>query len=58
MLATGSHRTDEWFLSAVAAGDLVELLDKPAREGQLRGRLTVLVGTSGSWHTTLAGLFQ
>lgn len=56
--ATEYLRDDEAFLAVVTAEPLATFFQKPAREGKLYDRLTMIIGTPGSGKTTLARLFQ
>ena len=56
--ATEYLRDDEAFLAAVTPEPLTTFFQKPAREGRLYDRLTMVIGTPGSGKTTLARLFQ
>ena len=51
-------RDDEAFLAVVTPEPLATFFHKPAREGRLFDRLTMIIGTPGSGKTTLARLFQ
>jgi len=56
--ATEYLRDDEAFLAVVTPEPLATFFQKPAREGKLYDRLTMIIGTPGSGKTTLARLFQ
>src|SRR5215468_5913904 len=56
--ATEYLRDDEAFLAVVTPEPLVTFFQKPAQEGRLYDRLTMIIGTPGSGKTTLARLFQ
>lgn len=56
--ATEYLRDDEAFLAVVTPEPLATFFQKPAEEGRLYDRLTMIVGTPGSGKTTLARLFQ
>jgi len=56
--ATEYLREDEAFLAVVTPEPLATFFQKPAREGRLYDRLTMIIGTPGSGKTTLARLFQ
>ena len=56
--ATEYLRDDEAFLAYVTPEPLVTFFKKPAKEGRLYDRLTMIIGTPGSGKTTLARLFQ
>lgn len=56
--ATEYLRDDEAFLAVVTPEPLATFFQKPAAEGRLYDRLTMIVGTPGSGKTTLARLFQ
>jgi len=56
--ATEYLRDDEAFLAVVTPEPLATFFQKPAKEGKLYDRLTMIVGTPGSGKTTLARLFQ
>jgi len=56
--ATEYLRDDEAFLAVVTPEPLETFFQKPAKEGRLYDRLTMVVGTPGSGKTTLARLFQ
>ena len=51
-------RDDEAFLAVVTPEPLATFFQKPAKEGKLYDRLTMIIGTPGSGKTTLARLFQ
>jgi hypothetical protein len=56
--ATEYLRDDEAFLAVVTPEPLATFFQKPAQEGRLYDRLTMIIGTPGSGKTTLARLFQ
>ncbi len=56
--ATEYLRDDEAFLAVVTPEPLATFFQKPATEGRLYDRLTMIIGTPGSGKTTLARLFQ
>lgn len=56
--ATEYLRDDEAFLAVVTPEPLATFFQKPAKEGRLYDRLTMIIGTPGSGKTTLARLFQ
>ena len=56
--ATEYLRDDEAFLAVVTPEPLTTFFQKPAKEGRLYDRLTMIIGTPGSGKTTLARLFQ
>lgn len=56
--ATEYLRDDEAFLAVVTPEPLATFFQKPAKEGKLYDRLTMIIGTPGSGKTTLARLFQ
>ncbi|MGH8584620.1 MAG: hypothetical protein ACREWG_18010 [Gammaproteobacteria bacterium] len=56
--ATEYLRDDEAFLAVVTPEPLATFFQKPAQEGRLYDRLSVIIGTPGSGKTTLARLFQ
>jgi hypothetical protein len=56
--ATEYLRDDEAFLAVVTPEPLVTFFQKPAKDGRLYDRLTMIIGTPGSGKTTLARLFQ
>ncbi|MGR4866727.1 hypothetical protein [Caulobacter sp. LARHSG274] len=56
--ATEYLRDDEAFLAVVTPEPLATFFQKPAVEGRLYDRLTMIIGTPGSGKTTLARLFQ
>lgn len=56
--ATEYLRDDEAFLAIVTPEPLATFFQKPAQEGRLYDRLSVIIGTPGSGKTTLARLFQ
>lgn len=56
--ATEYLRDDEAFLAVVTPEPLATFFKKPAEEGRLYDRLTMIIGTPGSGKTTLARLFQ
>ena len=56
--ATEYLRDDEAFLAVVTPEPLATFFQKPALEGRLYDRLTMIIGTPGSGKTTLARLFQ
>jgi hypothetical protein len=56
--ATEYLRDDEAFLAVVTPEPLATFFQKPAEEGRLYDRLTMIIGTPGSGKTTLARLFQ
>lgn len=56
--ATEYLRDDEAFLAIVTPEPLATFFQKPADEGRLYDRLTMIIGTPGSGKTTLARLFQ
>lgn len=56
--ATEYLRDDEAFLAVVTPRPLTTFFGKPARDGRLYDRLTMVIGTPGSGKTTLARLFQ
>ena len=56
--ATEYLRDNEAFLALVSPEPLTTFFEKPANEGRLYDRLTVIIGTPGSGKTTLARLFQ
>ena len=56
--ATEYLRDDEAFLAVVTPEPLATFFKKPAEEGSLYDRLTMIIGTPGSGKTTLARLFQ
>ena len=56
--ATEYLRDDEAFLAVVTPEPLAAFFQKPAAEGRLFDRLTLIVGTPGSGKTTLARLFE
>ena len=51
-------RDDEAFLAVVTPEPLVTFFQKPAEDGRLHDRLTMIIGTPGSGKTTLARLFE
>ena len=56
--ATEYLRDDEAFLAVVTPEPLAAFFQRPAEEGRLFDRLTLIVGTPGSGKTTLARLFE
>lgn len=56
--ATEYLRDDEAFLAVVTPEPLATFFQKPAKQGKLYDRLTMIIGTPGSGKTTLARLFQ
>ena len=56
--ATEYLRDDEAFLAVVTPEPLATFFKKPAKEGRLYDRLTMIIGTPGSGKTTLARLFE
>ena len=56
--ATEYLRDDEAFLAVVTPEPLVTFFQKPAKDGRLHDRLTMVIGTPGSGKTTLARLFE
>jgi hypothetical protein len=56
--ATEYLHDDEAFLAVVTPEPLATFFQKPAKEGRLYDRLTMIIGTPGSGKTTLARLFQ
>lgn len=56
--ATEYVRDNDVFLSLVTPEPLHTYLQKPAKEGTLYDRLTIIVGTPGSGKTTIATLLQ
>lgn len=56
--ATEYLRDDEAFLAVVTPEPLATFFQRPAKEGRLYDRLTMIIGTPGSGKTTLARLFQ
>lgn len=56
--ATEYLRADEAFLAVVTPEPLATFFQKPAKDGRLYDRLTMIIGTPGSGKTTLARLFQ
>lgn len=56
--ATEYLRDDEAFLAVVTPEPLGRFFGKPASEGRLYDRLTMVIGTPGSGKTTLARLFE
>ena len=56
--ATEYLRDDEAFLAVVTPEPLAAFFQKPAEEGRLYDRLTMIVGTPGSGKTTIARLFE
>lgn len=56
--ATEYLREDEAFLAIVTPEPLETFLQKPAKEGRLYDRLSLVIGSPGSGKTTIARLFQ
>jgi hypothetical protein len=56
--ATEYLREDEAFLAIVTPEPLETFFEKPAKEGRLYDRLSLIIGSPGSGKTTLARLFQ
>ena len=56
--ATEYLRDDEGFLAIVTPEPVAMFFQRPAKEGSLYDRLTMIVGTPGSGKTTLARLFE
>jgi hypothetical protein len=56
--ATEYLRDDEAFLAVVTPEPLATFFQRPAEEGRLYDRLTMIIGTPGSGKTTLARLFE
>ena len=56
--ATEYLRDDEAFLPIVTPEPVATFFARPAKEGRLYDRLTMIIGTPGSGKTTLARLFE
>lgn len=56
--ATEYLRDDAAFLSVIAPEPLHTFFEKPAKEGRLYDRLSMIVGTPGSGKTTISSLLQ